>query len=380
MNILHSIAGLDPASGGPSRSSLELVRGLNEAGCRSRLLTTCRDMAATDGIADLLLRLPDDTRTPYGYSGNFRRFFAGPEAAAYEIYHTHGVWMHINHLTAVAGRKRGIPYLISPRGMLYPQSLQCKALRKKLMMRLLFRRDLEGAACLHATCEEERTHLRALGMRNPVAVIPNPVAIPAICPPPPPEAERRRIGFLGRLHPRKNVDRLIEAWSRISAGFPDSELVIIGNGSPEYEFLLKKMVVQLGLQNVRFRGFLDGDEKFAALASMRALVVPSDFENFGMIVPEALGVGTPVITSRGTPWEILDTDRCGWWIANDVETLAVGIKTALELPYETILEMGRNGRALAEREYAATGIARQMIWLYQWILGHADRPAFVSVY
>ena len=233
------------------------------------------------------------------------------------------------------------------------------------------------ATCIHVTCIEEMEYYRALGYKNPVAVIPNPVPMPDFIKEIVRENSIKRIGFLGRLHPRKNVEALIDAWIMLSNKVKYSQLVIMGKGDVDYERMLRNKVRRQGLKNVEFAGFVNGREKFERLASLTALCVPSDFENFGMIVTEALSVGTPVIASLGTPWQDLNNYHCGYWINNDIETLAKTIQEVLILSELDIAEMGRNGKRLVEEKYSDTQVAMMMCRLYEWILNGGEKPEFV---
>ena len=151
----------------------------------------------------------------------------------------------------------------------------------------------------------------------------------------------------------------------------------VAKGEIQYEQMLKARVQQHGLKNVEFAGFVTGREKFERLASLTALCVPSDFENFGMIVTEALSVGTPVIASLGTPWEELNTEHCGYWVKNDVLTLAETIADVLSLSAEKINCMGENGKRLVQAKYKDTQVALMMKQLYEWTLNGGEKPYFV---
>ena len=319
--------------------------------------------------------LPHDGLTSYGFSKNINAFLRESD---YDIYHTNGMWMHCNHETCLLARKKKKPYIITPHGMLYPQALKRSAWKKNILLSIGgVSKDLTMASCIHATCKEEMLHYRALGYKNPVAVIPNPVPIPDFLQRIRHDNNIKRIGFLGRLHPRKNVEALIDAWILLATKVKDAELIIMGKGDTEYEQLLKNKVHQYNLHNVIFAGFVTGREKFEKLASLTALCVPSDFENFGMIVTEALSVGTPVIASSGTPWQELNTNQCGYWINNDVHTIADTIEKIFELQGSELTQMGINGRQLVKSKYKDTQVALKMKQLYEWILNGGEKPEFV---
>lgn len=155
------------------------------------------------------------------------------------------------------------------------------------------------------------------------------------------------------------------------------ELLIMGDGEPDYVAFLKKEAEHLQLSNISFVGWVSGIEKNRLLASLTCLVVPSDFENFGMIVPEALLQKVPVIASTGSPWDVLKTYRCGWWVSNEVAALGEAVREALSLDEEELQAMGKRGRQLVLDKYSVDVVSRQMEQLYAWVAGQGDKPEFV---
>ncbi len=374
MKILQTISGFGAHSGGTSTCTYDLLTAMHRAGCDVDLMTIHSNDLMGKGEA-WIKALPDDAITPYGYSRNMNRFLTQSD---YDLYHTNGMWMHCNHVTCVTARKKEKPYIITPHGMLHPQAMKRSAWKKDIILSLGgANKDLEQASCIHVTCREEMNNYRNLGYKNPVAIIPNPFNAPLYLDEIKNNRDLQRIGFLGRLYPYKKVDALIDAWISLGAAVKDAQLVIMGKGEPQYEQMLKERVRQHGLENVEFAGFVTGREKFERLASLTALCVPSDFENFGMIVTEALSVGTPVIASLGTPWEELNTEHCGYWVKNDVSTLAETIANVLSLSAEEINRMGENGKRLVQAKYKDTQVALMMKQLYEWILKGREKPCFV---
>ena len=375
MKVLQTIAGLGAHSGGTSTCTYDLLSAMHRiGGCEVDLLTLRCDDLLGHG-EEWIKALPDDAVSSYGYSRNISRFL---QQSDYDLYHTNGMWMHCNHATCVAAQRKGKPYVITPHGMLYPQAMARSAWKKQLLLKFGgVDKDLRQAACIHCTCVEEMQHYRFLGYKNPIAVIPNPVPIPSFVNELQNDRSVKRIGFLGRLHPRKNVETLIKAWIELGDKTKQAKLVIMGKGDADYERHLKNMVRNRSMLNVEFAGFVTGREKFERLASLTALCVPSDFENFGMIVTEALSVGTPVIASLGTPWQELNTEHCGYWVKNDADTLAEAIKTVLNLPADEIIRMGENGKRLVKEKYQDTQVASMMAQLYSWIIDGGAKPKFV---
>lgn len=380
MKVLQTIGGFSAKCGGTSTCTYDLLLAMHSLNPEPIVdiltpeVSTFGDKLMGEG--EYWIRtVPNDYKTPLCFSSNMKTFLRNSD---YDIYHTNGMWMHINHITCLEARKKNKPYIITPHGMLYPQALKRSAWKKNILLSIGgVSKDLTMASCIHATCKEEMLHYRALGYKNPVAVIPNPVPIPDFLQRIHHDNNIKRIGFLGRLHPRKNVEALIDAWILLATKVKDAELLIMGKGDREYEQLLKNKVHQYNLHNVIFAGFVTGREKFEKLASLTALCVPSDFENFGMIVTEALSVGTPVIASSGTPWQELNTNQCGYWINNDVHTIADTIEKIFELQGSELTQMGINGRQLVERKYKDTQVALKMKQLYEWILNRGEKPEFV---
>ncbi|WP_423232531.1 glycosyltransferase [Akkermansia sp. JRP_AM1] len=211
-----------------------------------------------------------------------------------------------------------------------------------------------------------------------MAVIPNPVAVPSwIDQIRRREGERFRAGFLGRFHPIKNLESLIRAWG--SLNLRDAELLLIGDGPEDYAAQLKRLAAEVGGPGIRFTGFAAGREKYELLASLNVLCAPSHQENFGMSIAEGLLAGTPVIASKGTPWEELDTRRCGWWRDNSPAALAAALEEAFNLTPEESRAMGDRGRSLIMETYASPQVAASMKRLYRYLLGQEPKPEFVDL-
>lgn len=293
------------------------------------------------------------------------------------LYHIQGLWQYLNHGVASYAKKKGIPYVMTLRGMLYPQALAHSRLIKEISLNLYQRKDLQNAACIQATCVEEMKYYRKLGFDNPVATLPNPIEIQEIIERPISKKDKLKIGYLGRIHPRKRIEKLIYAFDALRNELQNAELVIIGSGDKTYEMFLHNEIKKLGLKNVQFTGFLTGKEKDDAITELSLLVVPSDFENFGNIVTEALVRGVPVIASKGMPWQELEEYHCGWWINNNQESINQTLINAISLPLEERVRMGMNGKQLMCEKYSVEILGKKMKQLYEWILNGGEKPEFV---
>lgn len=380
MKVLLTINDLSASSGGPTTCTCDLMNALFKVNSDVRLLTRGardeNDILVGDG-EEWLQTFPFDYISPLQFSKNIKKVLQDIDV---DLYHCNGLWMYSNHITCKVARDKGKPYILSPHGMLYPNALRYKRWKKWPMLKLWFNKDVHKAACLHATCDAEARHIRTYGYKGPIAVIPNPVvfhkyATLATSKP----MDKIQIGFLGRLNPIKKIEQVLYALATLSAD-EKSKFVfkIIGKGWDEYEAFLRSEVDRLCLNDmVEFVGFVNGKEKYALLRDFAALFVPSESENFGMIVPEALICGTPVFASTGTPWSELNNGY-GWWRHNSVENIADILRELLVKSESDILAMGSKGRLAMEQNYLDTIVAEKMQNLYQWIMGEISQPEFVQ--
>ena len=377
MKVLMTIPGLSAKSGGPSTCTSDMLDGLYGIGANVDLLTvTSDDILVKD--RPWLKEVTNDYITPFFISRNMQTILS---QSNYDIYHANALWMGSTHDTCRIARKRSIPYIISPHGMLYPTALAINSWKKKILLILWYYKDIYSASCIHVTCQQEAEYCRQFGYKGPIAVIPNPVVFPEGVEFKKKIDSQKKIGFLGRLHPIKKVENLLYGAAKaIKQGCEPFTIEIMGKGSDDYENYLRKEVDRLHLREVvNFVGFVSGKEKYDRLSQLRALMVPSEQENFGMIVPEALICGTPVYASLGTPWEELNSCHCGWWKDNSPERIANVIQDILAKSDEEILQMGSNGRKLIEEKYEQKKVASMMFELYKWILGEINKPDFVYV-
>lgn len=383
MKILQTIGGFRAKDGGTSTSTYDLLSAMHDVMRDEQVDILTPDVTDPEdslmGAGEEWIKaVPNDYRTPLAISRNMTTFLRDSD---YDIYHTNGMWMHINHSTCAIAREKRKPYVITTHGMLYPEALKRSYWKKWPLRKLWYDRDIMEASAIHATCEEEMNHIRALGYCGPIAVTGNPVFVPDYTK----EifevrnAETRPfwgVAFLGRLHPIKKVENLLYGVALTQR--QDIEVYIIGKGDNDYEQFLRSEAKRLGIEpKVHFLGFLNGFDKYAKLGLIDCLFVPSDMENFGMIVPEALIVGTPVMASFGTPWKALNEEQCGWWTDNSPESISEVIKSLTGMSAEQRQAMGQRGRDYILKTFAADKVASQMLELYRWILGNSSKPEFV---
>lgn len=387
IKALFTIAGLQPEYGGPSTSVPALASALARAGVVVDLVT-CESAPGQapprlppTALVSARLVPPANRRTRWRSAGNaFAQCLSTPASgAAYSVVHDHGLWLPNNHAVAVASRTLGIPRIVSPRGMLSGWALQHRGWKKRIAWWLYQRRDLQTADVLHATSKAEAREFRTVGLRQPVAMIPNGVELPPLSNSGPGtlKSEHRILLFLSRIHPQKGLLDLVKAWA--SARPAGWRVVIAGTDENHHEAEVITACRQLGVAaDFSFPGAVTGDAKWQMYRQANLFVLPSHSENFGIVVAEALASGVPVITTCGTPWEELITHRCGWWTGTGSGPLAAALREAMAMGDNARREMGLRGRRLVEANYSWPGIATQMLAVYRWMIGINPKPIQVK--
>ncbi len=387
MIVVVSTVDIGLEASGPSYSVPGLCRGLHEAGVEVALHT---------------LKPPPNTKFHFPfplvtYHGKPSRFLPGnaPEmehglelaCVEADVLHTNGLWMmpmvYPGRVIKRLRRNGHSPKLVvAPRGCLAPWALKRGWMKKKVFGWLLQNQVLSQADMFHATSEKEYEEIRARGYRQPVAIVPIGMDLPKLEnfnaeKQRGGEAERtRKVVFFGRLHKVKGVDRLVRAWGEVARG--GWELVIAG---PDCGMLeeLKGIVAERKLPRVSFVGEINGHAKYEFLAGADIYVLPSDTENFGITVAEALASGTPVIASQGTPWQGLERERCGCWVPIGVEPLATALKELMALDDAERAAMGERGKEWIQRDFTWKGIGEKMKAAYTWLLDKGEKPEWVRV-
>lgn len=385
MIIDHVVPSVHPKNGGPSRTVVQLVDALAaQPGISISLVSQ-----GHNGDPQVASRNPDVSRyvrqsewRAAGALGLAGRKNLGEsfEDAAPALVHIHGIWHPLCHWASREARRRRIPTVLQPRGMLEPWALAWRSWKKRIALTVYQRRDLESASVLFATAEQEAEGFRQFGLRQPISVIPNGVQLEF------PAGSRsrgelvdssgpRKALFLGRIHTVKNLTSLLEAWASV-----DSQGWILQLAGPDEGGHLAKTrqrISTLGLQDhVQYLGSVNDEQKSALYEAADLFILPSFSENFGVVVAEALAHGLPVITTRGTPWQGLEQHGCGWWVEPTVDGLSAALRDALTRDRAQLQNMGVRAQAYVH-QFDWQAIACQTLDVYRWILGQGERPSCV---
>lgn len=380
LRIAQILGSVESEASGPSHTVPGLSRGLAALGHDVDMLSLGRPFASSAGGFRDLRFAPDWSRfapaRKLGLSRGLRRQIAD---GSYSVLHTHGLWMMPNIYPSATARTRGVPLLLSPRGMLGAAALAFSSGRKRLFWVLAQRRAVQAVACFHATSDQEYDDIREFGLRQPVAVIANGIEMPPFELAVRPNRNERYVLSLGRVHPKKGLARLVRAWAMIEAEFGDWRLKIVGPDERGHKAEVEALIRSLGLHRVEVLPPVFGGEKYAMMRAADLFVLSTLNENFAVTVPESLSVGTPVISTKGAPWSGLEENGCGWWIDHGDQILAAKMREALSLAPEQRADMGAKGRAWVAQAFGWDGIARQMADVYRWLIEGGDQPECVRM-
>ncbi len=344
MRLLITIPGLALESGGPSVSANSTAAYMASLGVRAAIAwgedgRPSRSPAA--GVHSF----------PVARARRFSPRYLRGLVAAIDAFRPHlvydfGLWRRENAFSFLAAKRRGVPWVVSPRGMLEPWSRSYKQLKKNMAWTVYQKRILERADALIATSTMEQENLRALKLVAPIWSVPNGVELPPPRPVTQPKGVRRAL-FLSRLHPKKQPELLVRAWRNLDpAGW---QLTLAGPADSEYRAELARLVTQSsGRSPIELLSEVSGEAKRALLFDSDLFVLPTLSENFGVAIVEALAHEIPVITTSATPWGEIAERGCGWIVAPNLVAVERALATALNAAPGELAQMGRRGRKLAE--------------------------------
>lgn len=382
LKLLHVVASYLPAVryGGTIVSVHGLCRALAGRGHEVHVYTTSVN---GDGDSPVPHESPiniDGVQVWYFRSPRFRRVYWAPgmrrklreHVGTFDLVHTHAIYLWPLWAAARCAADAGVPYIVSPRGMLEKDLIEQKSsLWKAGLIAFIEKHTLEHAAAVHATSEREAAQAAAFGFNLPlVRTIPNGIAVdhgPASTVSAATRTILERgpfILYLGRVNWKKGLDRLLTALPQTSG----ARLVIAGNDEENYRDVLQGIASNAGVADrVTFAGPVQGADKSALLAGAQLLVLPSYSENFGNVVLEAMAAGCAVVvTPEVGIAPAVRQSGAGVVVDGDPETLALGISQLLSNPTQRA-EMGARGKAVAKTQYSWAAVAAEMEALYETV-------------
>jgi glycosyltransferase involved in cell wall biosynthesis len=391
VNVLHVMPSLARAYGGPVEALIGYVRASQLNGVHSTVLGPRSSPDDLRWLRDALGDAAVVVAGPAG-AGPWR---AGPAVVSRmaellpraDLVHVHGLLNPVSSGAARAALRRRHPVVIGPFGTMSQYTFaHRRTAAKRLYFRSIDAPNLRRAAAIHFTTPAERDEARWLGIDFGARahVVPPPYRAPdddVVADPRPPGAAPNTVLFLGRLHPVKGVDILLDAWPAVRARHPAARLIIAGEGAPGYDAELRARAAALGgdASSVTFAGFVRGADKAACLAAAGVCVLPSLHENFGIAALDAVAAGVAIIVTPGVqlaPWiagrEVgLVTERSAAAVAAAVSR-ALGDAALRE-------RVARCGAAAVDADFAPAAVAPALQAMYAAALtgrdAGPDRPA-----
>ena len=377
LRILHVVPTYFPAIryGGPIRSVHALARATADRGHDVHVFTSSVDGPGELDVPIGEYVLLDGVKVTYFRVPLMRRIYWCPSLArslrpivdSFDIVHLHSTFLWPTWAAARIAHGAGVPYVLSPRGMLGAQVIRRKSRWiKTLWIRLIEKKTLREASALHVTSQIEAGEIAALGLNAaPLACIPNGVSGPA------PRARHSpspcgALGdpyalFLSRIDRKKGLDRLIESWKWV----PRLRLVVAGNDERGYRRQLERMADLHGVRDrIQFIGPVDDAQKWPLYEMASIFVLPSYSENFGNVVAEAMSAGCPVVVTPEVGLaELVSSSGAGVVCEGEPKVLAAAITKLMDDAPRRRL-MGERGRYAARRLLSWESIAGRMEQLY----------------
>lgn len=408
MRILYAVHGYKPAAriGGPAVSVPAIAERLVRRGHEVTVVTSDCDLGErldvplereveVDGVRVWYFRaatawssvLPLRDRAPGGFlyapamSAALRRLVPGVD-----LVHTHLPFIYPTYAAAKAAFVANKPLFYHQRGVLDPERLRYRRLKKRLYLALIERQILRRATMLIALTDREVESYRLLGVKAPCRVVPNGVDLPVPVPEARLQAQARWglpatapvVLFLGRLHPLKGTRLLVQAIAAARPALPEVRLVMAGPDEGGELAVLRRLAANLGLQDaVLFPGVVRGEDKHLLLGRADVFCLPSAAEGFSVAVLEALAAGTPVLLTPGCGFPEAQAAGAGRIVDPATGPLAQALLEMLS-DARGLQAMGRAGRGLVERRYSWDRVVDALLEAYREGVARHRAPAGVA--
>ena len=277
------------------------------------------------------------------------------------IVHDHGLWMDSNIASCFTSYLNDIPLLVSTHGSLEPWAMEHKKIKKKIAFQLYQKFLLNRASYIHTTSESEKLAVQKLLPKSNIKVI--ALGTSVIKKELVSKCDSKNAIFLSRIHKKKGLDILIDAWA--NASHDGWKMIIVGPGEDSYYNIVKQRIKIHGLEDdIQLVGELYGHDKQKALFNSSLFILPSYSENFGLVISEALMSGLPVITTNKTPWLNLQEIGCGWTISTEINELVEALEEATKMTPAELRSMGQIGRNWMIDKFTWKNFGKNLMSIY----------------
>ncbi|MDM0114286.1 glycosyltransferase [Variovorax sp. J22R133] len=380
MRFLHLIASVDPTGGGPIEGARHLHRSLVELGHTGEFVSLDADDAPWVQDFPTTLHALGPAKGRFGYSPALLPWLQS-NAENFDAVIVNGLWQYHGLAAWRARNDSPTPYFVFPHGMLDPwfkRRYPLKHLKKWLYWPWAEYRVLRDANAVLFTCEEERLLARksfwlyrcneaivSFGTSAPTddAQDSRRVFLDAY-----PELQGKRLLlFLGRIHPKKGCDLLIEAFAKACRNTPDVHLVMAGPDQANWTRALQARAQQLGVADrVTWTGMLAGQLKWGAFRASEAFCLPSHQENFGIAVAEALACKCPVLISdKVNIWREIEAGHAGYVETDSINGTVALLERWLATPAPQWAIMREAALRCFDRNFRMDNVARTLVHVVQ---------------
>lgn len=382
---------LSHAAGGLHTAMLGLSHGLAQRGVQTSAFGTQDAALEQDRQAWSSTELISGRTLGPAALGFSPALAAALKRARLDVLHQHGLWTgtSFSALQWASNRKPALR-IVSPHGMLDTWAMTQSPVKKRIALQLYEKRSLSQASCLHALVPAEAENIRALGYRNPISIIPNGVSLPL--PTRPAEALPGNVQtltqgqpyllYLGRIHPKKNLPNLLQAWHALQqdSSLSNWRLIIAGWGNSQHEEQLKALLHTLGPMNAHFIGKALGSLKDSLYAHASGFVLPSLSEGLPMSALEGWSYALPGILTPECNLPQGIEQQAALQTGTHTDQISATLRQLLNMNIREREAMGTRGRELIKAEFTWDVVAEQFHGLYDWLLQGGTAPDTVQLH
>lgn len=386
INIIHNIYSIDKSIGGPIFSMSVLAEAQARLGHNVTVISSqSKNHNNPVNFYEKINLILLPCFTKYKYMTNWTTSILNLNEMP-DVIHTYGIWTYHNYIAYKFSLKYDIPHILAPCGMLYKEGMGKSYFTKKIAWEIFQKRVLQNISCFHAKSDQEISNIFSVFSNLNIEKIPNP--LPSVN-----QAHlleenltfekhiknKNILLYIGRLVKRKGIKDLISAWDKLMLKKSDWVLLIVGDD--ENKGFLNDILKQIencnnincinlnSIKNIKnnpnliITGSLYGDSKAQVYKKSNLFINPSNFENFGMTIAEALNYNLPVIISKNTPWKQVEKLKCGWHLEENNLNLYKILNKALKMTKSELKKMGRNSSDLT-KDFNSSNIAKKALSLY----------------
>ena len=388
MKILHVIPSVSALHGGPSQAIVTIEKSLSAKGVAVTTLTTDDDgpgRRLTPGEKPFYVN--GATRI---YARKWTEFYkVAPgiviwlwrNVRLFDVVHIHALFSFSSVAAGAIASLRRVPYVVRPYGTLMAYGVKQRRPRLKRVSLLLIEGPiLRNATFVHFTSRAELDEARSIGIPFNAVVIPLGVEAAPLGEAGPndawPKSDRKKVLYLSRIDPKKNIEGLLRAFAIVKEAYPDVDLLIAGSGSTKYVLGLKKLAAELGIEDsLEWLGHVEGARKAEAFGRGQIFALPSFSENFGVAVVEAMLSGLPCILGQGVAIaKDVSQAGAGFSVAPHPPAIAAAILRMLH-EEDCRRRMGERAKSYAEREYSTARMTQRLMALYKSVTSRDGKSA-----